>query len=147
MRNRIKFAQQFAGLKKRYPNSHGKLLRNGFEWYCSLTTSPLSDTYLVCIRYKEPHFPKVYVVSPKHLPLASGAKCLPHVYNTKTQQLCLFWPKKNEWDSSMSIADTIVHWTLQWLIYYEFWRVTGTWFGGGHGDWNAPKIEADCINV
>ena len=33
----------------------------------------------------------------------------------------------------MSIADTIVPWTAEWLVHYEIWLVTGEWYGGG--DW------------
>jgi hypothetical protein len=33
----------------------------------------------------------------------------------------------------MSIADTIVPWTAEWLVHYEIWLMTGEWYGGG--DW------------
>jgi hypothetical protein len=31
----------------------------------------------------------------------------------------------------MSIADTIVPWTAEWLVHYEIWLMTGEWYGGG----------------
>ena len=37
----------------------------------------------------------------------------------------------------MLIADTIVHWAIEWLYYYENWAYTGKWLGGGHGNWDA----------
>ena len=35
----------------------------------------------------------------------------------------------------MKIATSIVSWLVLWLYYYEIWRVTGEWLGGGipHG--------------
>jgi hypothetical protein len=33
----------------------------------------------------------------------------------------------------LSIADTIVPWTAEWLVHYEIWLMTGEWYGGG--DW------------
>ena len=33
----------------------------------------------------------------------------------------------------MSIADTIVPGTAEWLVHYEIWLVTSEWYGGG--DW------------
>lgn len=33
----------------------------------------------------------------------------------------------------MSISDTIVPGTAEWLVHYEIWLVTGEWYGGG--DW------------
>lgn len=45
----------------------------------------------------------------------------------------------------MLIADTIVHWSIQWLIYYEHWAYTGIWKGGGHGNWDVEPICDDHI--
>jgi hypothetical protein len=33
----------------------------------------------------------------------------------------------------MSIADTVLPWTTEWLYHYEIWLITGEWTGGG--DW------------
>lgn len=131
-------AQQLATLRIRYPNSKGKLLRNGFEW--SLTVSPtiLSDIYEIKIIHQEGSNPQVYVVSPKPLPMPSGAKRLPHTYDTKRQRICVCLP--TDWNQSKLIADTIVHWSIQWLVYYEHWAYTGVWKGGGHGNWDIKTV-------
>ena len=31
----------------------------------------------------------------------------------------------------MKIATSIVSWLAVWLVYYEIWRTTGEWLGGG----------------
>lgn len=135
-KNRYTFILQYTALRAHFKQSHGKLLHNGFVWYCALTPSPISDIYQIRIEYKAFELPQIYVVSPKPLALAIGATRLPHTYDTKTQRLCLFHPQKNEWNSTKPIATTIVHWAVLWLKYYETWRLTGKWYGGGHGNWD-----------
>ena len=41
------------------------------------------------------------------------------------------------------IANTIVHWAIEWLYYYENWVYTGKWLGGGHGNWDADYTIKD----
>lgn len=114
-------------------------------WFGEFMPSALSDTYRLKITYTTGKPPKVYIVSPKPLPLAEGAKRLPHTYSYSNgkQQLCLFLPKAGEWNSSMFIATTIVHWAVQWMYYYEIWVTTGKWMGGGHGNWDAEKKDSN----
>lgn len=112
--------------------------------------SPLSDSYKLRIRCKltkssTTYNPKVYIDSPNPLPLAAGAERLPHTYSYSAgkQQLCLYLPKAGEWSTSMIIADTVVHWAVQWMYYYEIWASTGIWMGGGHGNWDVDKKDTD----
>lgn len=60
---------------------------------------------------------------------------IPHTWRnpvTPTRpRLCLCTP--GEWTPAMSIADTIMPWTIEWLAAYEGWRATGIWYAGGHG--------------
>jgi hypothetical protein len=44
-----------------------------------------------------------------------------------------------EWTVGMSIANTIVPWTSEWLAHYEIWLATGDWQGGG--EW-PPRPES-----
>lgn len=112
-------------------------------WFGEFKPSALSDTYKLKITYKLGQAPKAYIVSPKPLQLAEGAKRLPHTYNYSNgkQQLCLYLPGTGEWRPSMVIAQTIVHWAVQWMYYYEIWATTGKWMGGGHGNWDIVKNE------
>lgn len=45
----------------------------------------------------------------------------------------------------MTLADTIIPWTLDWLMHYEFWLATGKWRGGGveHGDQHQKVLGHD----
>lgn len=135
-RKRYTAIQQISALKKRYEFKNSQLVvkSNSFTYSFDVRPTPLSDSYRLKIDYKEHSFPKVYVVFPKPLKLAVGAERLPHTYDTKRQLLCLFTPNYGEWNDTMLIANTIVHWAIEWLYYYENWVYTGKWLGGGHGN-------------
>lgn len=135
-------AEQLHILRATYPNSSSFMSKNGFTWSFDVTPLALSDTYTIKIVYNQSMaWPNVYISRPKPLKLADGADKLPHCYDTKKQQLCLFYPKYREWDNTKQIAATIVHWAIMWIVYYESWVITGKWQGGGHGNWDAIKLE------
>ena len=75
--------------------------------------------------------PKIYVVRPEKLRLATGQDKLPHVFSTPEQQICLFYPGFKEWLPSNLLARTIVPWASEWLMFYELWLITGEWLVGG----------------
>jgi len=85
--------------------------------------------YRVRITYREGWYPQAEVLEPRperrepNQPVAhtNGADCLP----------CLFTPHAGDWRSSMWLSDTIVPWLGEWLIFYEGWKATGNWHGGG----------------
>ena len=138
---RYTLAEQIYTLKGMYKGSRStQLSPSSFCWFMDVQPLPLSDTYTLKILYAASMtWPKVFITKPFPLKLADGATVLPHCYDTKKQQLCLFYPKYREWDDTMLIAKTIVHWAIMWIIYYETWVISGKWLGGGHGDWDAPK--------
>jgi hypothetical protein len=87
-----------------------------------------SVTYRVRIEYRAGDAPRVNVLSPKLEPREPGGR-LPHVY--PGNRLCLYLPGADEWTPDMSLAHTIVPWISEWLFFYETWRVTSVWLGGG----------------
>jgi hypothetical protein len=40
----------------------------------------------------------------------------------------------------MLIADSTIPWTAEWLIFYEIWKATGDWHGGG--EWPPSQTQA-----
>ena len=139
--SRISLIKQAGSLRSYFPKS--KVKRNGEEeiiWISDVTPSPLSSTYKLKLHYKRNKGAEVYVLDPKPLPLASGATVLPHVYSTPEQRLCLYYPKDNEWNTSMLYVHTLIPWACEWLCHYELWVSTGTWHGGGiHHEEEAVK--------
>lgn len=131
-KSRISLIYQEKVLKSYFPNS--VIHRNReeeFTWVHFIKPSHLSNSYKIKLRYKRNKGVKVYVLEPKPLKLAEGKTKLPHVYSTPKQQLCLYYPKDQEWDVSMYYAKTIVPWASEWLLHYELWLATGEWLGGG----------------
>ena len=42
----------------------------------------------------------------------------------------------------MSVVNTIIPWTSEWLLHYELWHATGKWLGGGHRNDAGPKLPS-----
>jgi hypothetical protein len=127
--NRLRMAQQHLRMSMLHPNF--KLLSltpKAVIWQGGINPLPVSDTYVVRIRYETFKGPQVWVISPK-LQLCDGAASIPHTYIG--EYLCLYYPDYNEWTSAKYIAETIVPWISLWLVYYEAWLATGEWLGGG----------------
>jgi hypothetical protein len=120
-------------LRHFFPDSALKMVGfgKGLIWEGKLQPSGLSITYDIRIEYSMGKDPDIYVINPKPLSLAEDAKKLPHTYDHDKQHLCLYHRRMNEWNECKMIAKTIVPWTSEWLLHYEIWVVTGTWYGGG----------------
>lgn len=91
--------QQFGILRHEFPESSGTIQCGTMTWFGEFTPSALSDTYKLKITFKLGQAPKAFIISPKPLQLAEGAKRLPHTYNYSNgkQQLCLYLPGTGEW--------------------------------------------------
>lgn len=90
-------------------------------WKGQFQPRPGSPVYTVSIRFRPRMAPEVKVLTPQISPWA------PHVYEGGF--LCLYWPKELNFNSSMFLAETIVPWIAQWLLYYELWQETDNWLG------------------
>ncbi len=93
-----------------------------------LVPSDLSATYTVRVTLQGGGRPEVRVVSPKLEPRGDGGR-IPHMYGQ--ERLCLYLPGTGQWSAEKPIAVTTVPWTSVWLYFYEVWRATGEWLGGG----------------
>jgi hypothetical protein len=122
----LSLATQQGHLLRRYSDSWVIRLRERLVWMGELTPTEYSATYEVLIDYQVGKAPLVYVARPR-LQLLEG-QALPHVYPLNT--LCLFLGNR-EWHESIPIADTLVPWASEWLLFYELWLATGEWLGGG----------------
>jgi len=123
----ISLATQQGHLLRRYPNSRIARGRERLVWSGGWTPAAYSVTYEVLIDHQLGKSPLVYVVRPR-LQLVDG-QALPHVYPLNT--LCLFLGNR-EWHESIPIADTLVPWASEWLLFYELWLATGgEWLGEG----------------
>lgn len=141
MNKRQSLIIQEGALKSYFPQSI--IRRRGEQeiiWEGSLTPNALSATYDLKLHYCFKDGLKVFVTHPAPLPLAKGKDALPHVYSHKKQELCLYYPKTHEWDTSYLYVHTIIPWAAEWLLHYELWVCTGIWSGGGI-EHNEPKTS------
>lgn len=133
-------AMQAGKVKSLFPDCFLSFNQTSLTWKCTITPSPLSASYRIKLAYTKGKHPNVYVTTPT-LALYPGEIKLPHVYNTKKQWLCLYYRKGRQWNSSMLLSDTVIPWTSEWLLHYEFWLATGKWHGGGiHSETEEEKI-------
>ena len=132
--------QQAFALSARFPDGKLTLTRGTLAWVGKITPTELSRTYLVRIRYRLGAIPKVTVIRPTlQMRRDEG---LPHVYTGDI--LCLH--EAVDWAPTMSLADTIVPWAAEWLMYYEIWLATGTWEGGGVWPPVGPSDSAPSVS-
>jgi hypothetical protein len=92
-------------------------------WYGHLQPTGDSPVYRVKLEYKPGKAPKVWVLSPEVHPDA------PHRYSDLL--LCLYYPRYEKWHPRLFLAETIVPWAAEWLLYYEVWLEDplGRWLG------------------
>jgi hypothetical protein len=126
-RGPVSLALQQALLRTAFPRSRTQIRRSQLAWEDVLTPTSISNSYLVRIMYQIGSGPRISVLNPK-LQRRDGVKP-PHLYSG--DRLCLYLPGAAEWANYMVLADTIVPWISEWLLYYEIWLATGEWCGGG----------------
>lgn len=120
-------AQQAYFLRLAFPGFRVSSARNKLRSVGLLQPSVISDTYTVELEYEVPNRPKVQILKPQ-LTLAPGRARLPHVFDGN--ELCLHLT--GEWRPDRLISDYVIPWISFWLYFYEVWRTTGEWLGGGH---------------
>ncbi len=69
--------EQLSSLRASFKGGRWAVRPNGFSWWFTVTPTLLSDTYTLKLVYEQNYSPKVYVVEPKPLKMAKGAKKLP----------------------------------------------------------------------
>lgn len=78
---------------------------------------------------------------------------IPHLYARPRPDmpphLCLYWPPGREFDASMYLAESILPWAAEWLMYYELWHVTGEWVGpeAPHGSAQPTPMAAPATEA
>jgi hypothetical protein len=131
-RNRppLSIAVQVAGLQRLFGLGAIKWDRSRLIWRGELSPSEFSRKYSVELIYMRNRPPEVYVREPNLTELAGG-RTLPHVYDSETQELCLYLPGCCYWTTDKSLASTVMSWATLWLFYFELWLLTDVFCGRG----------------
>ena len=120
---------QVQKLREQYNNISYKSRRDCFTVFIKLKPTEESLTYTVKMRcYVGASKVNIYVVNPmikRHL----EGELVPHMY--KDGALCLYYPKQKEWSIEDDWTETLIPWISLWLFYFEIWKETGEWLGGG----------------
>lgn len=136
---RYTLIDQLNFIEQTYPRSTNQIRQGVLYSYLTIKPTPISKEYVVKIKYRMGKVPTVCV----HDPFIDEetADKIPHKYGIdfekKEIELCLYMPKRKEWGKLSNIALTLIPWTYEWLTFYEIWKVTGVWNGGGEH----PKIS------
>jgi hypothetical protein len=90
----------------------------------------------------------VHVVDPLvGAEMLTSETLLPHIYwnerNPAWPALCLWDPVEMFWTPEMSIATTIIPWTSEWLLFFEYWQISGEFLGPGR---HPPRRRKKCPN-
>jgi hypothetical protein len=125
-RGKLGLGEQLAFMKLWWPGFATVVRRGRLRSEGDLVPSALSATYRVQITLPGGGLPEVRVLSPK-LEERGDGELIPHMYGQ--ERLCLCLP--GQWTGEKPIAMTVVPWTSVWLYFYEVWRATGEWLGGG----------------
>lgn len=121
-------AQQYGAMKRLHPQFAALWGANQITWTGSVRPSGMSDLYRIAISYRLGGVPTINVLSPE-LVKRPDQSSFPHVY--PGDHPCLYDPKLKEWTPADLIAETVLPWASEWLFFYEYWRATGEWLGGG----------------
>ena len=81
-----------------------------------------SPFYEIRVVYRFSQSPQVYILNPK-----IEIDAATHFY--KEGNLCLFYPKDEPWKSTFRVADKIIPWVAEWLVFYELYKIDGVWYG------------------
>ncbi|MEX2345573.1 MAG: hypothetical protein WD604_08165 [Balneolaceae bacterium] len=100
----------------------GRGMDSSLECFGKIQPTDLSIEYTINLTYDGHGAPRVYVIDPE-LPYDIDA----HMYSDK--RLCLYYPEEDPWAHYKSIADTVIPWTAEWLVYYELYQIDGKWHG------------------
>jgi len=121
-------SEQFIALKRSYPEFNVKLLKDCVVCTGLIKPTSRSINYSFKLKYRIGKRPKVNILNPELKRNFKNDK-IPHVY--PLNELCLYYPKYQEFNSKMLLSDCIIPWTSLWLYHYENWHITGEWKGGG----------------
>ena len=119
-------------VKRLFPSSKVRCKCGKLEVILSLKPTDVSVDYKVRLVVQQGRKSVDVFVEEPRINLYENGKKVPHIYSNGS--LCLYYPEYQEWNYRDSWAETLIPWTSLWLFYYEIWKDTGNWLGGGiHG--------------
>ncbi len=84
--------------------------------------SPETDKYKIRLEYTPGHTPRVFIEAPR-IEKSSDI----HIY--REGFLCLYEPIETKFKDSFKLSEYTIPWTIEWIMYYELWKLSGKWEG------------------
>ena len=118
--NQANFFLQREKIKKFFPEMDVFFKNN--ELFCRGYISPITEEnkYKLVLKYKINSSPKVWITGNNDI-----KKCKKHIY--KDGSLCLYYPQEWKWSLSCNVHETILPWTAEWIVCFEYWKRYGKW--------------------
>lgn len=122
---------QITNICKAYPDLVVDYKVKNDNYYVLLKIKPTktSLSYMIKLEVLKAYKPRIYIVSPSPQKLFKNLKEIPHIFSRKEGRICLYYGKEITFETDYSI---IIPWISEWLFYFEIWKITGKWCGGGH---------------
>ncbi len=88
--------------------------------------------------------PVVWVTIPNLAAIIKEKEGLPHFFdfNIKKSEIHVCLCQPYEYTRTKHFSHTIIPWLIEWLLWFDIWRATGMWRGGGHEP-HVKKINLD----
>lgn len=80
------------------------------------------DKYSIRVEFQAGYEPQVFITSHDIKPSNEI-----HIY--KEGHLCLFYPGDLKWKNNLKVAEYIIPWVAEWIVFYELWLMTREWMG------------------
>ncbi|GAB6393802.1 MAG: hypothetical protein MdMp024_0114 [Bacteroidales bacterium] len=110
---------QIGAMKKHFPDFKHYKKGNNVVFIGNLFVAPEIPIYTVSIECSVDNPPAVKEKKPV---LHKNA---PHTFTDNS--LCLYHWSNFKWDNRKLITNEIIHWTIAWIYFYEYWLQTGEW--------------------
>jgi hypothetical protein len=88
----------------------------------------LTRRYRISLEYSPGAWPRAFVLDPG---LERRHPDQPVAHTSGPNEPCLFTARNRDWLPTMYLGQTVMPWLMEWLVFYEAWRATGEWQGGG----------------
>jgi hypothetical protein len=125
-------------IQERFPFLTTRMAGNRLVSRGRIQPTETSAVYRIEVCYEPWSAPEVRVLEPA---IKSEGKL--HFYKNGT--LCLYDWREQPWEKRLRLADTVIPWTAEWLLFYEIYLLTGKWIGASvaHGDVKVEEPKPD----
>jgi hypothetical protein len=129
-------------IQERFPFLTTRMVGNKLICRGRIQPTATSTTYRIEVCYEPWSAPEVRILEPD---IKSESK----LHFCKDGTLCLYDWREQPWQKRWKLAETVIPWAAEWLLFYEIYLLTGKWVGASsaHGDAKVeePKLDSQTL--